>query len=199
MTESTRHDIFFVDDEPSVCKAVQIALAHADYRVSTFTDPLECLATVEKNRCDLVICDVKMPTMSGLSLLVRIKSARPALPVVLVTGYGDVPMAVKALKAGAAHFIEKPLDTPTLLAVVESVLSTSSPLNLMQDRPLTKAEKRVLDLVVQGKSNREIADLLHRSIRTVEDHRTNIMHKLHVSNIVDLIRLVVSLDLDRGS
>ncbi len=108
--------IFIVDDEPGICKSVSAALECEQYKIRTFSEAPTCLDAINANRCDMVISDIKMPEMSGMSLLMKIKHIRPMLPVILITGYGDVPMAVKAMKTGAEEFIEKPINRETLLA-----------------------------------------------------------------------------------
>jgi two-component system response regulator FixJ len=115
--------------------------------------------------------------------------------VLVVTGFGDVPMAVKALKLGAADFIEKPLDREAFLRTVQSLLSQNNPSAPSQDHGLTKTEMRILHLILEGKNNREIASALHRSPRTVEVHRSHVMRKMGASNIVELLRRAATMGL----
>jgi FixJ family two-component response regulator len=138
--------------------------------------------------CDLLITDVRMPGMDGIELVRRAKCIAPWLPILVITGYGDIPMAVRAVKAGAAEFIEKPLQKQSFLEVVQAALKQQDLKNLLKGKPLSKKEMAILRLILQGRSNKEIAQTLHRSIRTIEDHRRHIMRKLDVDNVVDLAK-----------
>ena len=180
--------IFFVDDEPQVCKAVKRTLERLPAQITCFSNAADCLQALQNESCDLLISDVNMPEMDGMALLDEVKRIWPALPVLIVTGYGDIPLAIRAVKAGAEEFIEKPLDKPKLLKVVSSMLRRSLPDRKSINRALTETETKVLRFILQGRSNREIAQTMHRSIRTVEDHRNRIMAKLGVHNVVDLVK-----------
>jgi two-component system, LuxR family, response regulator FixJ len=190
-----RH-IFFVDDEPKIRKVVSETLKEFGLKVSSFACAADCLRQLNPIMCDLLITDVKMPGMDGIELLTEIKRIAPWLPVLLITGYGDIPMAVRATKAGAVDFIEKPLDKESFLNKVKSILHRS-PLNdpYIVRRPLTKAEVVVLKLISQGKTNREIANLLNRSVRTIEVHRSHIMRKFGVDNLADLLKRAAVMEL----
>jgi len=183
--------VFFVDDEPAVCKAVELTLKR-HYAVRCFTSACRCLDTLRRHECDLLITDVSMPGMNGIELLKEAKRLYPTLPVLVVTGYGDIPLAVYAVKSGAENFIEKPLRSTTLLSLAEAALRKADIVNPLAHKKLTPVELKVLKLLVAGKSNKEIAHLLNRSIRTVEDHRSHIMSKLGVTNIVDLVKTAIS-------
>jgi FixJ family two-component response regulator len=195
METDTLEHVFFVDDEPKVRLVVRKTLQRAGMNVTCFGSADECLSHLDGERCDLLITDVKMPGRDGIELLTAVKQLQPWLPVVVVTGFGDVPMAVKALKAGAADFIEKPLDRDIFLETVRSVADKSVAQSALLDRSLTKAEMKVLFHILEGKNNREIADVLHRSPRTVEVHRRHLMQKLNASNVVELLRRAADLRL----
>lgn len=186
--------IIFVDDEPQVCKAVEQTLSR-DFDVSCFESGHKCLEALDKCDCDLVITDVNMPGMSGLELLAKVKRTNPALPVLVVTGYGEVPLAVRAMKAGAADFIQKPLDRENLLHLVRTLTDQTGSIDHLVAKKLTDAEKQVLHLIVSGMTNKDIALHLHRSVRTVEQHRSHIMRKLDVTNLVDLVKVATGMDL----
>ncbi len=190
MTNITKQYVFFVDDEPKVRKMVGRTLEQAGLKVSYFARAAECLKQLHSQTCDLLITDVKMPEMDGIELLTEVKRIIPSLPVLVITGYGDIPMAVKALKVGASDFIEKPLDRQSFLSAVDSVLKRNTQNHPLVGKVLTKTEMRVLRLMLDGKSTKEIAGLLHRSTRTIEDHRTHIMHKLGANDLMHLVRLV---------
>ena len=191
----TRPRIFFVDDEAGVRKAMTKTLERLGSKVSCFAGASDCLERLRSKRCDLLITDVKMPGMDGIKLLTEAKRVAPWLPVLVITGYADVPMAVRALKAGATDFIEKPVNRKRFLSAVEAALQRNSPPDRLLGRALTRMEMGTLRLVLEGKSNREIADSLHRSIRTIEAHRNHLMRKLGVDNIVALVRRAADLGL----
>jgi FixJ family two-component response regulator len=187
MTADNQH-IFFVDDEPAVCRSLSQTLQRSGYTVSCFADADHCLQRLQMQSCDLLITDVRMPGMDGIELVRRAKCIVPWLPILVITGYGDIPMAVRAVKAGAAEFIEKPLQKQSFLAAVQAALKQQDLKNLLKGKSLSKKEMAILHLILQGRSNKEIAQTLHRSIRTVEDHRRYIMRKLNVDNVVDLVK-----------
>jgi len=196
MTDRTEQEhIFVVDDEPSVCKVVGRTLEQAGLTVSCFGRAIDCIKRLHEQKCDLLITDVRMPGMDGMELLRDAKRVAPWLPIMLITGFGDIPLAVKAVKSGAADFIEKPLDKETFLRKVRSILQQSPYTDSWRGRRLTKAEISVLKLLVEGKSNKQAARLLGRSVRTVEDHRRNIMRKLDVNNAFDLFKRVADMGL----
>jgi two-component system response regulator FixJ len=187
--------IFFLDDELEVREAVTETLQQSDYEVSHFADGAECLEELHSKKCDLLITDLKMPEMNGIDLLIEVKRLAPWIPVLVITGYGDIPTAVKAVKSGAVDFIEKPLDRESFLNKVSSILLENASEPSLTNIPLTKSERKILKMVIGGKSNKEIALLLHRSIRTVEVHRARLMHKLKADNLVDLVKRAVTLGL----
>ncbi len=188
MEDKTLDRIFFVDDEPKVRMVVRKTLERTGAEVTCFCGADDCLACLESGSCDLLITDVKMPGKDGIELLQAVKSRVPWLPVLVVTGFGDVPMAVRALKLGAADFIEKPLDRDRFLCTVRRLLSQNRSVAGGHDHVLTRAEMRILHLILDGKNNREIALTLHRSPRTVEVHRSHVMRKMGATNIVELLR-----------
>lgn len=195
MAKPRRKRIFFVDDEPHVCSAVQMVLERVGHEVRCFTEARKCLVAMDRGLCDLLITDVNMPEMDGIELLRRAREIRPRLQMLVVTGYGDIPLAVRAVKAGAYDFVEKPLETEPLLAAVDSGLEEASKYGLQSSRALTKAERNVLKYLLRGMGNSDIAHHLHRSIRTIEDHRYRIMRKLGVDNMVELIKVGEQMDL----
>jgi len=188
-----KKNIFFVDDESTVRKAVEMTLKRLGYNVSCFANAADCLEKLKKQNCDLLITDVKMPGMDGIELVQKTKHLVPWLPMLIVTGYGDIPMAVRAVKAGALNFIEKPLQSKTLADAIRAALKQNSLANILKGKALTKTETIILRMILQGKTNREIAITLHRSTRTVEDHRLHIMRKLNVENVVDLVKRAAAM------
>lgn len=195
MAESVKRHIFFLDDEPEVREAVRDTLQDSDVDVECFESPTECLAQLRSNRCDLLITDLKMPEKNGIELLNDVKNLAPWVPVLVITGYGDVPTAVKAIKGGAVDFIEKPLAKESFVRKVKSILEHGAPHNPHLGKPLTRAEASILRLIIKGNSNREIANLLNRSVRTIEVHRAHLMQKLGVDNVIDLVKLGATMGL----
>jgi two-component system response regulator TtrR len=195
MTNITKQHVFFVDDDPRVCKVAGRALEQVGLKVSCFARGEDCLKELRSETCDLLITDVKMPGMNGIDLLTEVKRCLPKLPVLVVSGYGEIPMAVKAMKKGALDFIEKPLDRKSFLSAVQSAL-TRKPRNYrFPGKMLSKAEIEVLRLIVDGKSTKEIAKRRHRSVRTIQDQRLSIMRKLGIDNVVDLLKQVADVRL----
>jgi two-component system response regulator FixJ len=194
MTKETKL-IFFVDDEPRVREVVSETLEQLDARVTCFAEGRECLKRLRSENCDLLITDLKMPGMDGLELMRNAKAIVPWVPVIIITGYGDIPLAVESLKSGALDFIEKPLEQETFLRKVEAILQKSSTFKKYLGKPLTRSESQILKYVIDGKSNREIAQELHRSVRTIEVHRSRIMQKFGVENLVDLIKRAAAMGL----
>ncbi len=190
MGQDGRQHVFVVDDEPVVCDALRRTLELAGYEVHSFNSATACLARMRSARCDLLITDVVLPGMDGIELLSEVKCRTPSVPVLVITGYGSVEMAVEVMAAGALSLLQKPLDRASFLAAVEAALRRRRSPRATVRRPLTKAELEVLRLILDGKGNKEIARLRHRSVRTIEDQRRRIMHKVGVDNAVDLIREV---------
>jgi two-component system, LuxR family, response regulator FixJ len=187
--------IFVVDDELFICKALRQSLTEHSYLVRTFCRAQECLEALRGADCDLLITDVSMPEMDGIELLRETKKIKPYLPVLLITGYGEIPIAVKAVKAGAFDFIEKPLDEETLLPIVQAALKQNPSAFSPEGQPLTKSEQRILSLIVDGNGNKEIAHILGCSTRTVENHRYRMMCKLKVNSTASLVRTALTAGL----
>ena len=196
-TKTKQYDVFFVDDDAGIRKLIAEELEEIDCKVSCFSNGTDCLEHLDRENCNLLITDVKMPGMDGLTLLSMARRIAPWVSVIVITGFGDIPMAIRALKLGAVDFIEKPLDRKVFLNKVKSILQQDD----FDDIPachhtLTKTEKKILKLILEGKANKEIAYILNRAMRTVERHRSDIMNKFGVDNIVDLIKKAALTDLD---
>ena len=195
MGNITHNCVFILDDEPVVCDAIARTLRSVGIKTLCFDNPATCLAKLRSQRCSLLIVDLKMPEMDGIELLKEAKRLTPWVPVLIMSGYGDIPTAVRAIKAGAVDFIEKPLDKAGFISKVKSLLPNTYATDSYLGKPLTQAETNVLSYVIEGKSSREIARLLHRSTRTIEDHRSHLMRKLKAKNILDLARRVTAMGL----
>jgi len=184
---SNGHHIFFTDDEPKICRVIEEILEQNGLKVSCFGCPVECIEELQVQRCDLLITDLKMPKMDGIDLMRETKQLNPLLPVLIITGYGDIPTAVEAIKAGANDFIEKPLDKKRFVSKVKSLLPDNGN-HKHVGRSLTQTESKILKSVLNGKSNKKIAELLNRSRRTIEVHRAHIMKKFGADNLVNLVK-----------
>jgi two-component system response regulator FixJ len=195
MTNAPEQHVFIVDGELKSLQAVGKALVSLGAEITCFVNPGRCLEQLRSEKCNLLIAELKLPEMDGIELVTNVKRVAPWVPVLILTDYGDVPTAVKAVKAGAEDFIEKPLVEEELLRRVRSILQTNAAPNGYADKPLTWMESTILKLIIDGKSNREISELLGRSVRTVEVHRANMMKKLGVNNLLDLVKRAVALGL----
>lgn len=186
--------VFVIDDDEAVRDALDMQLSAAGYAVAVFASAQAFLAAYDTTWHGCIVADVRMPGMTGIQLQEELVRRGIPLPVVVITGHADVPMAVAALKAGAVDFIEKPFRDEVLIAAVADALGRAR--HAAADRPaadhfaaLTVREREVLDLLVAGLSSKEIAARLGISPRTVDVHRTHIMDKAKVHSIADLVRL----------
>ncbi|MHC4144954.1 MAG: response regulator transcription factor [Planctomycetota bacterium] len=195
MTNAPEQHVFIVDGELEALQAVCKTLASLGAEITCFVNPGRCLERLRAQKCDLLIAELKIPEMDGIELVTNAKRVAPWVPVLVITGHGDVPAAVRAIKAGAVDFIEKPLDKGSLVKTVKSILQKGTAPNGYVDKPLTWTENTILKLVIDGKSNREISELLGLSVRTIEVHRANMMEKLGVNNLLDLIKRAIALGL----
>jgi FixJ family two-component response regulator len=180
--------IFVVDDDSNVLKVLGSVLESQGYQVKCFTDAATCLGRLKEGICHLLIADVRMRGLDGIGLLREARSIAPWMPVLMITGYGDIPTATTAIKLGASDFIEKPLEREAFLEKVKSLLEENSFIDSLKGKPLTPLEQKVLKLVIDGKTGKDIARLLCRAERTIEGHRERIMRKLGVDNLVDLVK-----------
>ena len=195
--------IFVVDDDEAMLDSMTWLLEGEGYRVSCFDSGERFLAAWHKGMRGCLVLDVRMAEMSGLELQERLDELGSRLPVIFVTGHGDVPMAVSALQRGACDFIEKPFHNADLLSRIERALSLDSQIaerlerdNALADRvdKLTQREREVMRLVVAGKLNKQIADELDISMKTVEAHRARVMEKMEVRTLAELVKVVMALD-----
>ncbi len=195
--------VYVVDDDEAVRDSLKWLLEANHYHVACFERAEDFLGSFDPTRIACLILDVRMPGMSGLELQEQLLTMNAHLPILFVTGHGDVPMAVSTMKKGAADFIEKPFNEADLRAAVERMLAIArvEKDSEKQQRArsallsrLTAREQQVLDCIVAGRLNKQIADDLGISIKTVEAHRANIMDKLNASTVADLLRLALSRD-----
>ena len=197
MTKRTKkYNVFFVDDDPGVRSAVAEDIEDMGCKVKCFAKAKDCLEQLPNKNCNLLITDVKMPDMDGLTLLSRVKQIAPWVSVMIITGYGDIPMCAKALKMGAVDFIEKPLEREIFLHKVKAILKRDDFTDSPVGEPLTKTEKKILKLILDGYGNKQISNKLRRALRSVERHRSSIMHKFRVDNVVDLVKKAALINLN---
>jgi two-component system response regulator FixJ len=193
--------LFVVDDDEAVRESLQLLLESAGHRVRSFASGSEFLTAMPSSEDGCLIIDVRMPGIGGLAVQERLRDERIALPVIVITGHGDVPLAVRAMKAGAVDFVEKPFTEQGILAAVERALeigrrkpkvgieAADAEARLSQ---LTEREHEVLRLLVAGKPNKMIAYELGISPRTVEIHRARVMGKTRARSLSELVRLAIA-------
>ena len=189
--------VYVVDDDEAVRDSLQWLLEGKDYRVRCFDSAESFLSRYDAREVACLIVDIRMGGMTGLELQSRLIESRSPLPIVFITGHGDVPMAVDTMKKGAMDFIQKPFKEEQLVGLVERMLehakSTFSEHQQSASREallskLTLRESQVLERIVAGRLNKQIADDLGISIKTVEAHRANIMEKLNANTVADLLK-----------
>lgn len=197
--------VFVVDDDEAVRRSLCWLLGSADMRAEAFASAPEFLDSITGAHAGCVVTDVRMPGPSGLDLQDELARRGIDLPIILVTGHGDVRMAVRAMKAGAFDFVEKPFDDRTLLDLVHRAVAK----NLADRRAeaergdvrariatLTPRERQVLDLIVAGEPNKGIAHRLGISEKTVETHRAHVMEKMEARSFAELMKWVLPLKAD---
>ncbi|KTD42297.1 response regulator transcription factor [Legionella parisiensis] len=186
--------VFVVDDDPDICQSFRWLFESINLQVQTYENAKKFLDSYN-NQPGCLIIDVRMPIMSGLELLEHLNSSQNKLPVIVITGYGDISMAIRAMKAGAEDFILKPVNHQILLETTQKCLKKNNNNTVSQANfhermnSLTKREKLVMDSVVDGKLNKQIAYDLNISISTVEVHRANVMRKMEAKSLAELIKI----------
>lgn len=184
--------IYVVDDDDAVRDSLSLLLESAGHLVQTFEAATDALASCRARLPACVITDVRMPEMDGLEFQEKLADSRIEVPVIVITGHADVPLAVRAMKAGAVDFIEKPFPDETILASIETAIKrqprTADPDLLERLGSLTPREREVLELLVVGHPNKVIAYRLDISPRTVEIHRAHVMEKMKAKSLPELVR-----------
>jgi FixJ family two-component response regulator len=195
--------VYIVDDDDAVRESLKALFQSVGMVVETFASAGEFLASLDGPRVGCLLVDVRMPGLSGLELQAKLTERQVNLPVIVITGHGNVEMVVRAMKAGAKDFIEKPFNEQLLLERVQTCLDESQLAQQELDRlrivkvrlgQLTTREREVLDFLVQGKPSKLIASKLGISPKTVDVHRSRVMEKIGVKSLAELIRLVVRLE-----
>ena len=196
--------VYVIDDDADVRESIKWLLESTNYRVEDYESGETFIAQFNENVPSVILCDLRMPYMSGSDVQDHLLRRRIDAPFIFITGHGDVPQAVQAFKKGAMDFIQKPFQQPQLQKLVERAMKTAKELfqrrqTLAQNRTLieklTPREQQVLERIVNGRLNKQIADDLGISIKTVEAHRASIMDKTGSGTVADLMRVVVKSEL----
>ena len=197
--------IALIDDDAAVLDSLRLYFARHELKASCFNTAEEFLAAVDRSaQFDCVVSDVRMPGMSGLDLVGHLNARGFARPIILITGHGDVDMAVAAIKIGAFDFIEKPFDENRLLASIRNALeqgreqrSNAAELEQLQSKfnSLSLRQRQVMELAVAGLSSKEIGIRLKISSKTVENHRAWVMERIGARNLAELVRMAMQIKL----
>jgi two-component system response regulator FixJ len=197
--------VHVIDDDDALRDSVRLFLVNEGLNVRTYASAIEFLAALESSCAGCVVTDVRMPGMSGMELLAHISARGSTLPVIVVTGHADVPLAVRAMKQGAVDLLEKPFRADDLISAVRKALDLGKGARMsatnaqeVQARlaTLSARENEVLDRLIRGQPNKIIAYEMGISPRTVEVHRANVMKKTQAGSLSELIRMF--LNVDRG-
>jgi FixJ family two-component response regulator len=197
---NSRPLVFVVDDDEAIRDSLQMLLASVGLKSAGFASAQEFLADYDPSQPGCLVLDVRMPGMSGIELQQRLVDMKSMLPVIFITGHGDVPMAVHAMRAGAVDFVQKPFSEQSLLDRIQQALerdTRSRALLVSRDKilqriaTLTPREKQVMDRVVSGEANKVIAIELGVSERTVEIHRARVMRKMEAESLPHLVRMTI--------
>ena len=190
--------VYLVDDDPDVLKAVERLLLSADLAVQTFQSPERFLQSLDSARTACLVVDLAMPGLNGLELQEELERRASLLPIVFLTGRGDIATGVRAMKHGAVDFLTKPVEDETLVGVVRDALVKAEALRQARDErahvdrrlsTLTARERQVLGYVVAGSMNKQIAADLGTAEKTVKFHRGNLMRKMGVRSVAELVKL----------
>jgi two-component system, LuxR family, response regulator FixJ len=195
-------NIALIDDDEAVLRSLRLLLERRGMKVHCYQSARQFLSDIGTNSPDCVVSDVRMPDVSGLELQHELKQRDSSLPVIFITGHGDIAMAVDAIKAGAIDFFEKPFDDEQLVASIKTAVEKGLQWRVGQNErteleariaELSPRQREIMDLVVQGYSNKEIALRLDISPRTVENYRAWVMEKMDARNLADLVRKALML------
>ena len=191
--------VFVVDDDDAVRDSLMDLVDSVGLRVESFASAQAFLDTYDAGRAGCLVLDIRMPGMSGLELQERLCELNSSLPIIFITGHGDIPLAVRAMQRGAMDFIQKPFRDQELLDRIGQALDKGTQTLAVQEeqqefaerlRTLTQREREVMEMIVSGKANKVIAIDLGLSQRTVELHRARVMEKMQAKTLADLVRVV---------
>jgi two-component system, LuxR family, response regulator FixJ len=197
---SHRGNVYVIDDDDAMRDSLDFLLGSADFHVTLFESAHHFLDALPNADFGCVVSDIRMPGIDGIELLKRLKASRSALPVLIMTGHGDIPLAVEAMKLGAADFLEKPFEDDRLIGMIDAALSEaasgarSEGLTLdiaARIESLSPRERQVMDGLIAGLSNKMIGREYDISPRTIEVYRANVMTKMQAGSISELVRLAM--------
>jgi len=200
--------VFVVDDDPSIRKSLERLIKSAGLDVVTFATADEFLDRHSHKGPSCLVLDVKMPGLNGLELQEKLLLEKYAMPIIFITGHGDIPMSVKAIKKGAIDFLSKPFDEKDLLGAVREALERDSKARTVREErehihrhleSLTPREYEILTYVITGMLNKQIAYTLKISEKTVKVHRARVMGKMGVDSVAELVRLTEKVDIKPAS
>lgn len=199
-TDETPETVYIVDDDEAVRDSLQWLIETEGYQVKCFEDPEVFLEQLQWPQSCVLLLDIRMPKISGLEVQKTLIDRGIRIPTVFITGHGDVTLAVETMKSGAVDFLEKPFDEAKIKALIHQHMASAKALaessridehiNRLYSK-LTARELQVLERIVSGRLNKQIADDLNISIKTVEAHRANIMDKLQVTTVADLLKIAL--------
>jgi FixJ family two-component response regulator len=198
MTDARAKDIYIVDDDPGIRDALSLIFRNETFDVTSFSNGASFINAARRHAPACIILDVHMPDRSGLDILKELNAQNYATPIFIISGHGDIPMAVEAVKNGAFDFIEKPFDADTVVGRVREAITAvqhhkpSTDFSFPGAELLTPRERDVLTRIAGGASNKEAGRELGISPRTIEVHRARIMEKVGAKNAADLVRIVLS-------
>lgn len=193
-------NVYVIDDDPAMRDSLDFLLGSAGFSVTLFDSALKFLETMPSLAFGCVVSDVRMPGMDGIDLLRQLKKVPKTLPIVIMTGHGDIPLAVEAIKLGAIDFLEKPFEDERLVIMISTALSQAADQSKTESisadiasriASLSPRERQVMDGLVAGLSNKLIARDYNISPRTIEVYRANVMTKMQASSISELVRLAM--------
>ncbi len=204
MTMNGQANVFVVDDDQAMRNSLKWLIESVGMHVETFASATDFIHNYYPGRAGCLLLDVRMPGMSGLELQQHFLENQINIPIIIITGHGDVPMAVRAMKSGAVDFIEKPFNDELLLESIRNALNLDVERRAAQAgraeiaarlAQLTPREHEVMEMVTDGKSNKDIAHTLGVSAKTVEAHRARVMEKMGARSLADLVKMAVTANM----
>jgi two-component system response regulator DctR len=190
--------VFIIDDDPAVLKSMTLLLESVGIPSKTYQRCQDFLAQYDPAVPGCVVVDVRMPEMSGLELQKTLSGRHIDIPIILISGHGDIPMAVEVMKKGAVDFLEKPFREQTLLESINKAFLKDAQLRKLKENKvafetqcsaLTSREREIMNLLIAGKTNKDIARILDISVKTVDFHRVHVLGKMRVDSVLELVKL----------
>lgn len=182
--------IHIVDDEAEVRESLGLLLETLDYEVELYPSGEVFLSALPRTKSGIILLDIRMPGRDGIEVLKALRDQSNTMPVIMMSGHGDIPLTVRAMQEGATDFIEKPFEADRILSAIEQAIGQQTPDTNLEK--LTARERETAQYLSQGLPNKQIAHELGISVRTVEAHRARIMSKLDISSSAELVRLMLS-------